>query len=42
MHNKLVKDRFNKQAEQFANWRIGKNIEYFQGYYDFCNLQSSK
>ena len=41
MSNKIVRDQFNKQAEKFANWSIGKNIEYLNGYYNFCDIQSS-
>lgn len=41
MHNKIVKEQFNKQAEKFANWWIGKNIEYLQAYFDFCQIKPS-
>jgi hypothetical protein len=27
MQNQIVKDQFNKQAEKFANWWIGKKVE---------------
>ncbi len=39
MSNQIIKDQFNKQAENFANWWIGKNTEYLQRYFDFCNIQ---
>jgi ubiquinone/menaquinone biosynthesis C-methylase UbiE len=39
MTNQIVKEQFNKQAEKFANWSIGKNIEYLNGYFDFCEIQ---
>ncbi|MFO7657114.1 MAG: class I SAM-dependent methyltransferase [Bacteroidales bacterium] len=41
MINQLVKEQFNKQAEKFANWSIGKNVEYLNGYFDFCDIKSS-
>jgi ubiquinone/menaquinone biosynthesis C-methylase UbiE len=41
LHNKTVKEQFNKQAEKFANWSVGKNIEYLQAYFDFCNLSAN-
>jgi len=39
MVNQKVKEQFNKQAEKFANWSVGKNVEYLNGYFDFCNIQ---
>ena len=41
MTNQIVKEQFNNQAEKFANWSIGKNVEYLNGYFDFCDIQSS-
>jgi len=38
MSNQLVKDQFNKQAEKFANWSVGKNVEYLNSYFDFCEI----
>ncbi len=39
MQNQIIKDQFNKQAENFANWWIGKKTEYLQAYFDFCGIQ---
>jgi len=41
MQNEIIKEQFNKQADNFANWWIGKNVEYLQAYYDFCDIQSN-
>ncbi len=40
MPNRVIKRQFNKQAEKFANWWIGKNTEYLQRYFDFCDIRS--
>lgn len=40
MSNQTVKEQFNKQAENFANWWIGRKIEYLQAYFEFCQIQS--
>jgi ubiquinone/menaquinone biosynthesis C-methylase UbiE len=40
MQNRIVKEQFNKQAEKFANWSIGKNIQYLNAYFDFCEIRS--
>jgi ubiquinone/menaquinone biosynthesis C-methylase UbiE len=39
MQNQIVKEQFNKQAEKFANWSVGKNTDYLNAYFDFCNIQ---
>jgi len=39
MTNQIVREQFNKQADKFANWSIGKNVEYLNGYYDFCGIK---
>lgn len=41
MTNQLVKEQFNKQAEKFSNWSIGKNVDYLNAYFDFCEIQST-
>lgn len=41
MANQLVKEQFNRQAEKFAKWSVGKNIEYLNGYFDFCGIKSA-
>lgn len=40
MPNQIVRDQFNKQAENFANWWIGKKVEYLKAYFDFCLIHS--
>jgi ubiquinone/menaquinone biosynthesis C-methylase UbiE len=39
LQNNIAKEQFNKQAKNFANWQIGKNTEYLQAFYNFCNIQ---
>lgn len=39
MQNQIVKDQFNKQAENFANWSVGRNVDYLNAYFDFCGIQ---
>jgi ubiquinone/menaquinone biosynthesis C-methylase UbiE len=39
MQTNITKEQFNKQAENFANWQIGRNTEYLQAYFNFCNIQ---
>ncbi len=39
MQNQIVKEQFNKQAEKFANWSIGKNIDYLDAYFNFCGIK---
>ena len=41
MQNKLIKEQFNRQAENFANWSISKNVDYLNAYFDFCKIQPS-
>lgn len=41
MENQVIKDQFNKQADKFANWSVGKNVEYLNAYFDFCGIQPS-
>ncbi|MBA7540793.1 hypothetical protein ES705_33096 [subsurface metagenome] len=38
MNNQLIKNQFNKQAEKFANWSVGRHIEYIKAYCDFCEI----
>jgi len=40
MNKHLVRAQFNKQAVKFANWSVGKNIEYLKAYVDFCEISS--
>lgn len=39
MKNQVIKDQFNKQAVKFANWSVGKNVEYLKAYFEFCGIQ---
>jgi ubiquinone/menaquinone biosynthesis C-methylase UbiE len=39
MQNQIVKEQFNKQAENFANWSVGRNVDYLNAYFDFCGIQ---
>ena len=41
MTNQLVKEQFNKQAKKFANWSVGKNVEYLNAYFDFCSIKTT-
>jgi ubiquinone/menaquinone biosynthesis C-methylase UbiE len=41
MSNQTIKDQFNKQAENFSNWWIGKKVEYLKAYFDFCGIQKT-
>ena len=38
MENKIIKDQFNRQAENFANWAVSKNLEYIKAYFQFCQI----
>jgi ubiquinone/menaquinone biosynthesis C-methylase UbiE len=38
--HEIVKRQFNKQAQNFSNWSVTKNIEYQKAYFDFCELSS--
>ncbi len=39
MQNQIVREQFNKQAEKFANWSVGRNVEYLNAYFEFCGIQ---
>ncbi len=39
MSNRIVKEQFNKQAENFSNWSVVRNEEYHNRYFDFCDIQ---
>lgn len=39
MTTQIAREQFNRQADKFANWSIGKNVEYLNGYYDFCGIK---
>lgn len=41
MSNQVVKEQFDKQAENFANWSVSRNVEYLNGYFDFCDIQET-
>jgi ubiquinone/menaquinone biosynthesis C-methylase UbiE len=36
--HEIVKRQFDKQAENFSNWSVTKNIEYQKAYFDFCEI----
>lgn len=36
--HELVRNQFDKQAENFSNWSVTKNIEYQKAYFDFCEI----
>lgn len=36
--HEIVKKQFDKQAENFSNWPVTKNIEYQRAYFDFCGI----
>ena len=38
--HELVKRQFDKQAQNFSNWSVTKNIEYQKAYFDFCEISS--
>lgn len=37
-HNQIVREQFNKQAEKYASWSLGKNVKHLNGYFDFCKI----
>ncbi len=39
MQNQIIKDQFNKQAQNFSNWEVSQNQEYLKAYFDFCELK---
>jgi ubiquinone/menaquinone biosynthesis C-methylase UbiE len=36
--HEIVKRQFDKQAENFSNWSVTKNIEYQRAYFGFCEI----
>jgi len=38
--HEIVKRQFDKQAQNFSNWSVTKNIEYQKAYFDFCEISS--
>jgi len=34
----IVKRQFDRQARDFSNWSVTKNIEYQRAYFDFCEI----
>ena len=36
--HEIVKKQFDKQALNFSNWSVTKNIEYQKAYFDFCEI----
>lgn len=39
-NNKIIRDQFNKQAEDFSKWSVTQNKEYHQAYFTFCGMTS--
>jgi ubiquinone/menaquinone biosynthesis C-methylase UbiE len=38
--HKIVKKQFDKQAQNFSDWSVTKNIEYQKAYFDFCEINN--
>ena len=38
--HEIVKRQFDKQAQNFSNWSVTKNIEYQKAYFDFCEIST--
>jgi len=38
--HEIVKRQFDKQALNFSNWSVTRNIEYQKAYFDFCDITS--
>ena len=38
--HEIVKRQFDKQASNFSNWSVTKNVEYQKGYFDFCEIST--
>jgi ubiquinone/menaquinone biosynthesis C-methylase UbiE len=38
--HEIVKRQFDKQAQNFSNWSVTKNIEYQKAYFNFCEISS--
>ncbi|MBT6341132.1 MAG: class I SAM-dependent methyltransferase [Desulfobacula sp.] len=38
--HEIVKRQFDKQALNFSNWSVTKNIEYQKAYFDFCDISA--
>ncbi len=41
MGNQIVKEQFNKQAENFANWSVSKHEKYLEAYVEFCDIKET-
>ena len=39
--NEIIKNQFNKQAKNFQDWSVTKNVEYMEAYFSFCAMTSS-
>jgi ubiquinone/menaquinone biosynthesis C-methylase UbiE len=39
MHNQHIRQQFNLQAHNFANWSVVQNSHFLQGYFNFCLLK---
>ncbi len=39
MKNQLVKDQFNRQATQYANWQVPQETKGMNDYFDFCRIK---
>ncbi|MBT8489637.1 MAG: class I SAM-dependent methyltransferase [Deltaproteobacteria bacterium] len=37
-NNKIIRDQFNKQAEDFSRWSVTQNKEYHQAYFTFLGM----
>jgi ubiquinone/menaquinone biosynthesis C-methylase UbiE len=38
--HEIVKRQFDKQAQNFSNWSVTKNIEYQKAYFAFCEIST--
>jgi len=38
--HEIVKRQFDKQAQNFSDWSVTKNIEYQKAYFDFCEIST--
>lgn len=39
-NNVINKEQFNKQAENYSNWFVTRNIIYLQKYFEFCDISA--
>ena len=38
--HELVKRQFDRQAKNFSNWSVTRNVEYQQAYLDVCDIST--